>query len=95
MNKKIIMENLTCTGCTGRIESELRKLTYVKSASFNFNTQTMLLDVTEEFDDYESTIQVKNIVDSIETGIYTYMSSNKDNRLKIWVIKIEKVQIIS
>ena len=74
MDKKVIMENLTCTGCTGRIEIELRKLAYVKSASFNFSTQSMLLDVTDEFNDYASTIAIKKIVDSIETGINTYLS---------------------
>ena len=77
MTKKIIMENLSCTGCTSKIEIEIKKLDYVKNATFNFSIQTMLLDVTENFDDYESTMEIKRIVDSIETGIITYLSVSK------------------
>ena len=49
MIKKIVMENLMCTSCTSKIEIELKSLLYVNNASFNFNTQTMLLDVTVEY----------------------------------------------
>jgi Cd2+/Zn2+-exporting ATPase len=82
MIKKIIMENLMCTSCTSKIEIELKSLPYVSNASFNFNTQTMLLDVTDEYVESYAIKEIKRIVDSIETGVDTHLPSNKSDKIE-------------
>ena len=77
MIKKVIMKNLICSGCAGRIEKTLAKeLDYVNSASFNFPNQVMLIDVTDDYDGDIEIDKIKEIVDSIEDGVETY-SYNK------------------
>jgi len=77
MIKKVIMKNLICSGCAGRIEKRLAKdLPYVNSASFNFPNQVMLLDVTDSYNEELAIQEIKKIVDSIEDGVETY-SYNK------------------
>jgi copper chaperone CopZ len=73
MIRKVIMKNLICSGCAGRIEKTLAKdLDYVNSASFNFPNQVMLIDVTDEFNEETAIPEIKHIVDSIEDGVETY-----------------------
>lgn len=72
MIKKIIMRNLICSGCAGKIELALTELSYINSASFNFANQVMLLDVTESYKESTHLSQIKAIVDSIEHGVETY-----------------------
>lgn len=73
MIKKVIMKNLICSGCAGRIEKTLTsKLSYVNSASFNFPNQVMLIDVTDEYNEDTAIPEIKEIVDSIEDGVETY-----------------------
>ncbi len=72
MIKKIVMKNLICSGCAGRIEKALSRLGYIKSASFNFPNQTMLLDVTDAYDESRAIPEIREIVDSIEHGVETY-----------------------
>ncbi len=67
------MKNLTCPSCAGKIENALTKnLSYVKSATFNFPNQVMLIDATEKYDENISIPEIKKIVDSVENGIETY-----------------------
>jgi len=73
MIKKVIMKNLICSGCAGRIEKSLAKdLEYINSASFNFPNQVMLIDVTDAYDEETAIDEIKAIVDSIEDGVETY-----------------------
>lgn len=72
MIKKIIMKNLICSGCAGKIERALSDLNYINSASFNFPNQIMLIDVTDEYDEDTAIFEIKEIVDSIEEGVETY-----------------------
>lgn len=72
MVKKIVMQNLICTGCASKIEKALVKLPYIKSASFNFANQTMLLDVTKDYDASVALPEIKDIVDAYESGVETY-----------------------
>jgi Cd2+/Zn2+-exporting ATPase len=73
MIRKVIMKNLICSGCAGRIEKTLAKdLEYVNSASFNFPNQVMLIDVTEDYNEEFAIPEIKEIVDSIEDGVETY-----------------------
>ncbi len=71
MIKKIVMENLICTGCTAKIEKALAELPYIQSASFNMANQTMLIDVTEDYPE-NAIHEIRKIVNSIETGVFTY-----------------------
>lgn len=77
MIKKITMENLMCSSCVTKIEIELKKEPYIENATFNFTNQTMLIDVNESYDEDTHIIKVKAIVDSIETGVETYLPSTK------------------
>lgn len=79
MIKKIIMENLTCSSCSGKIERELVLLDYINNATFNFTTQTMLIDVNDQYDENSAVIEIKKIVDSIETGVLTYLPNKKEH----------------
>ncbi|MCF7926944.1 MAG: cadmium-translocating P-type ATPase [Candidatus Izimaplasma sp.] len=72
MIKKVIMKNLICSNCAGKIERELSELDYINSASFNFPNQVMLIDATDEYDEGTAIPEIKRIVDSIEEGVETY-----------------------
>ena len=73
MIKKVIMKNLICSGCAGRIEKALAKeFDYVNSASFNFPNQVMLIDIKDDYDKDIDIDKIKEIVDSIEDGVQTY-----------------------
>jgi len=72
MIKKVIMKNLICSSCAGKIEKALSGLDYINSASFNFPNQVMLIDATDEYDEETAIREIKDIVDSIEDGVDTY-----------------------
>jgi len=72
MIKKVIMKDLICSNCAGKIERALTSLDYINSASFNFPNQVMLIDATEDYDDDKAVVEIKEIVDSIEDGVSTY-----------------------
>lgn len=72
MIKKVIMKNLICSNCAGKIERALKELPYIESASFNFPNQVMLIDATDAYDEQQAIPEIKNIVDSIEDGVDTY-----------------------
>lgn len=72
MIKKVIMKNLMCSSCAGKIEDALGELDHIESASFNFTNQVMLLEVDEHFDEKAALPKIKQIVDSIEDGVETY-----------------------
>jgi Cd2+/Zn2+-exporting ATPase len=72
MIKKVVMKNLICSNCAGKIEKALGELPYINSASFNFPNQVMLLDATEEYNEDNAIPEIRTIVDSIEDGVDTY-----------------------
>jgi len=72
MIKKVIMKNLICSSCAGKIERSISKLEYIKSATFNFPNQVMLIDVTDDYNEEKAIPEIKKIVDSIEDGVETY-----------------------
>jgi len=72
MIKKVIMKNLICSNCAGKIEKALGELDYINSASFNFPNQVMLLDTTEDYNNETAINEIRKIVDSIEEGVETY-----------------------
>ena len=73
MIQKIMMKNLICSGCSGKIEKALaEELDYVNSASFNFPNQVMLIDATDDYDEEKAIPEIKKIVDSIEDGVETF-----------------------
>ena len=72
MIKKVIMKNLICSNCASKIEKALANLDYIKSASFNFPNQVMLVDATDSYNDNDAIKEIKEIVDSIEDGVETY-----------------------
>jgi len=82
MIKKINMDNLICSSCVGKIEKELVSLKYVNNATFNFTNQTMLIDVTDDYNENEAILSIKKIVDSIENGVETYLPSKKNTHSK-------------
>jgi len=71
MIKKIVMKNLICSNCAGKIEKSLSNLPYIESASFNFPNQIMLIDTTDDYDEDTAIIEIRAIVDSIEDGVET------------------------
>lgn len=65
----LVLENLNCTHCAGRIETAVRNLDNVKSVTFNFINKRM--DIDTDTDELTMLSTVKNIVDSIEDGVNT------------------------
>ena len=72
MIRKIVMKNLICSNCAGKIEKALGNLPYINSASFNFPNQIMLIDATDEYEEDSAVIDIRAIVNSIEDGVDTY-----------------------
>ncbi len=90
---KLILENLNCTHCAGRIEETVRKLPEVKSVTFNFINKNM--DIETDIDENTMLHTVKNIVNSIEDGVNTKLRDNDysepdsdDSFIRIAVIRL-------
>ncbi len=92
MIKKIVMKNLTCATCTRKIEELLVKLPYIENATFNFTNQTMLIDVTDDYQENQHIVDIRAIVDRIETGVTTYIYERRHTTIKVgffranWII---------
>ncbi len=69
MIKKIVMKNLICSGCASRIEKALNERSDIHSASFNFASQTMLIDTDDTFNVTKEIEPLQKLVDSIENGV--------------------------
>lgn len=77
MTYKIIMENLLCTSCAGKIEKTVNNLEYVEEANYNLATQTMTLSTNKKMEDDDLLNNVTKIVDSIEDGVIVYFKNQK------------------
>ena len=77
MTYKIIMDNLLCTSCAGRIEKTINSLDFVDEAVFNLATQTMILSTNSKVEEDELLTKVTKIVDSLETGVDVYYKNKK------------------
>lgn len=77
------MDNLICSGCASKIEDALTKRENITNATFNFTNQTMLLETDENFDEQSEIIEIKKIVDSIESGVDTYLPNRKHKTKRI------------
>ncbi len=94
MIEKIVMKNLICTGCAAKIEKAVKNLPYVREASFNFANQTMLIDVTDDYDEDTAIQEIKAIVDDHESGIETYLYSKRHTPSKRSFIKTYRYVLI-
>ncbi|MFK5883951.1 MAG: heavy metal translocating P-type ATPase [Candidatus Izemoplasma sp.] len=91
MIKKVVMKNLICSSCAGKIEKDLGNLDYINSASFNFPNQVMLIDTTDDYDSDIAIKKIKDIVDSIEDGVDTY--AYEDRHFNQTIKNVEKYRI--
>ncbi|PID67337.1 MAG: heavy metal transporter [Fusobacteriales bacterium] len=67
MKKIFKLEGLDCANCAAKIEEKVSKLEGIKSASVNFMTTKMTLDIDG---DVEKTVsEAKNIVKDVEPDI--------------------------
>lgn len=48
MKKIIALQDLDCANCAAKMEAAINKIDGVNSASVNFMTQKMIIDVTDE-----------------------------------------------
>ena len=68
MKKTYLLEDLCCANCAAAIERGVAKIEGVNSASVNFLTPKMILDVEEE--GYEETFKkIKKIVKKTEPDV--------------------------
>lgn len=65
-NRKYLLNGLDCANCALKIETQIKKLPYVKNASVNFSTATMKVQLSPEATEIES-------VDSEFTKLITRM----------------------
>lgn len=68
MKKTYLLEDLCCANCAAAIERDVAKISGVNSASVNFLTTKMILEVEEE--NYEETLKrIKKIVKKNEPDV--------------------------
>lgn len=72
---KLVLENLNCAHCAGRIEEAVRNLNEVQSVEFNFINKRM--DIETDVDEKTMLHTVKDIVDSIEDGVNTKLMKSE------------------
>ncbi len=77
MTYKIVMENLLCTNCAGKIEKSVRNMEQVEEANYNLAAQIMTVTTNEKQNDDEFLKSITKIVDSIEDGVTVYYKNKK------------------
>lgn len=76
--KTLILMGLDCVNCAGKIEAETRKIAGVKSASLDFISKKLRLEV-ENKDELDSIIsQIKRLVKEIEPEVEVVDSEKQD-----------------
>ncbi|MCE5330272.1 cadmium-translocating P-type ATPase [bacterium] len=97
LTKQFILENLDCSNCALKIESELSKLDNVKKASVNFATKTLTIE-TRSFKQENTYLKIKNLVKNIEPDVEVYEKINQriktEDNIKNKKNIIEAVRII-
>jgi len=93
------MQNLTCSNCIAKVERRTTRLNYVKSASFNYVNQILLVDFEDEYDEERAIKEIKEIVDVLEDNIITHyvedqVEVHKSNFLKDYKFVLIGVFII-
>ncbi|MGN1317610.1 MAG: heavy metal translocating P-type ATPase [Lachnospirales bacterium] len=91
---KLVLENLNCANCAGKIEEEVRKLPEVKSVEFNFINKNM--NIETDIDDVTMLKTVKKIVDSIEDGVDTRLrnSNIKEENTEKNIVKTALIRLV-
>ena len=87
MIRKIMMKNLTCASCIGKIERRVNRLPYVESASFNYANQILLVDFKENYNEEVALKEIKMIVDILEDNIETHYFEQKQETKKTNFLK--------
>lgn len=76
----LILENLNCVHCAGRIEEAVRDLEKVDFVQFNFINKRM--DIETKADEAEILSKITEIVNSIENGVNIRLLADKTNDSK-------------
>lgn len=66
VRKEFILEGLGCANCAAKMERKINELEEVSSASINFVTKTLTMEVEEESNMEVLTVKAKDIIKSIE-----------------------------
>ncbi|MDN5305113.1 MAG: Zn2+/Cd2+-exporting ATPase [Fusobacteriaceae bacterium] len=72
INEKIMLKNLFCTSCAGKIETAIKKMPELESAEYNFSTQILKISFKNNYKRDKILEKIKNIVDSIEDGVEVF-----------------------
>lgn len=83
MTYKIVMENLCCTNCAGKIEKSVNNMEHVEEANYNLATQMMTITTDEKVDQDDLLKSVTKIVDSIEDGVIVYYRNQRNVTEKV------------
>lgn len=77
--KELILDGLDCANCAMKIESKVKNLNYVKSASLDFVTKKLFLETTNENVIPEVVGQVKAIVNKLEPDVNVIEEKPKEH----------------
>ncbi len=69
IKKEFVLEELNCVHCSIKIEDQVGKLEHVASASMNFITKTLMVEVLETSDMEKVVAETTRIVAKIEPGV--------------------------
>ena len=66
---KYILKGLGCANCAAKMEEKINKLNEIKSASINFTTKTLTLELKEDVKENNVISKIDDIVKSIEPDV--------------------------
>lgn len=87
IKKELILEGLDCANCAAKIEKKTNEINGVDTASMNFITKTLTLDIGDNGGDMESIlVQVNSIVKKLEPDVVVREKAIKKAEKKVVVL---------
>ncbi len=69
LRKELILEGLDCASCADKIEVKLRKLDNIRSASLNFATKTLLVELEDKGQRQKTLSMIEDLVHKLEPHV--------------------------
>lgn len=82
LRKEILLEGLCCANCAGKIERESNNIDGVKSATVDFISTKLIMEIDDSAQQNVIVDNVKRIVKRIEPDVNVVVIDNKDKTLK-------------
>jgi len=79
IKKEYQLKGLNCADCANKIECEVQELNGISSASVNFLTGTLSVQISDEYNEEDILSRIKNIIKKHEPGVIVKDTSNAKN----------------